>query len=170
MVKKCVVRYFLVILQVIKEINFTAYEKINEQEILEKISNAMTAGELEDMLYGLFMAASRYNEMKTGILVQKVLRMVDEYYRDGITLEEVADELEVTPDHISAQLVRELGVNFSTYIKEYRLSRAKELLIGTDFKLFEIARQTGYKDAKYFGRVFRESESILPTEYRKKFR
>jgi two-component system response regulator YesN len=170
MVKKCAVRYFLAILQVIKEINFTAYEKINEQEILEKINNAMTAGELEDVLYGLFMAASRHNEMKTGILVQKVLRMVDEYYRDGITLEEVADELEVTPDHISAQLVRELGVNFSTYIKKYRLSRAKELLIGTDLKLFEIAKQTGYNDAKYFGRVFRESESILPMEYRKKFR
>jgi two-component system response regulator YesN len=85
-------------------------------------------------------------------------------------LEEVADELELSPDHISAQLVKELGVNFSTYIKTYRLNRAKELLIGSDLKLFEIAAQVGYQDAKYFGRVFKEAEKLLPMEYRKKFR
>jgi two-component system response regulator YesN len=169
-VKKNVVRYFLGILQVMKEINFSVYEKINEQEIIEKITNAVTASELEDVLYSLFLSASRHDEMKTGLLVQKVLRMVDEYARDGITLEEVADELELSPDHISAQLVKELGVNFSTYIKTYRLNRAKELLIGTDLKLFEIAAQIGYQDAKYFGRVFKESENILPMDYRKQFR
>jgi two-component system response regulator YesN len=169
-IKKNIVRYFLAILQVVKEINFTVYEKINEQEIIEQIANAITAAELEDVLYSLFLAATRHDEMKTSLLVQKVLRMVDEYARDGITLEEVADELELSPDHISAQLVKELGVNFSTYIKTYRLNRAKELLIGSDLKLFEIAAQIGYQDAKYFGRVFKEAEGILPMEYRKQFR
>ncbi len=169
-VKKYLVRYFLAILQVIKEINFIAYEKINEQETLEKIANAMTANELEDMLYSLFADASQQNKITANLLVQKALRMIDEYARNGITLKEVADELELSPDHISAQFVRELGVNFSTYIKKYRLNRAKELLIGTDLKMFEIAEQTGYQDAKYFGRVFKESEHILPMEYRKRFR
>jgi hypothetical protein len=77
-IKKNVVRYFLAILQVVKEINFTSYEKINEQEVLEQIAHAITANELEEALSSLFLAASRQNEMKTGLIVQKVLRMVDE--------------------------------------------------------------------------------------------
>ena len=103
-------------------------------------------------------------------MVQKVLRLVDEYYRDGITLKEVSNELEVSPDYISTQLTEDLGVNFSTYIKNYRIKKAKELLAGTDLKMFEIAEQTGYQDAKYFGKVFKAAEGIHPLDYRKKFR
>jgi two-component system response regulator YesN len=170
-IKKCVIRYFLAILQIVKEINFSAYEKINERETLEKIASAKTGAELEETLSGLCTAAASGEQKQNhSLLVQKVLRLVDEYYRDGITLKEAANELEVSPDYISAQLARELGLNFSAYIKEYRLKKAKELLIGTDLKLFEIASETGYTDAKYFGKVFKEAEGIQPLEYRKRFR
>jgi two-component system response regulator YesN len=170
-IKKCVVRYFLALFQIIKETRFSAYEKINEKETLERINSAQTGIELEEALLCVFTTAnSEVKPERVSILVQKVLRLIDEYYRDGITLKEVANELEVSPDYISTKLTEELGVNFSTYIKDYRLKKAKELLAGTDLKIFEVAEQTGYKDAKYFGKVFKEAEDIHPLEYRKKFR
>ena len=171
LIKKCVVRYFLALLQIAKEVRFDAYENLKEQEILENINAAQTGTELEEALYNI-LAITDYGEKPEGIgfLVQKVLRLVDEYYRDGITLKEVSNELEVSPDYISTQLTEDLGVNFSTYIKNYRIKKAKELLAGTDLKMFEIAEQTGYQDAKYFGKVFKAAEGIHPLDYRKKFR
>ena len=63
-----------------------------------------------------------------------------------------------------------MGVNFSTYMKNYRISKAKELLCGTQLKLYEIAEKVGYSDPKYFSKVFKETTGQLPAEYRKTFK
>ena len=47
------------------------------------------------------------------------------------------------------------------------MDRIKGLLIGTRLKLNQIAELTGYADAKYMSRVFKEETGMLPTEYRK---
>ena len=58
-------------------------------------------------------------------------------------------------------------MNFSAYIRNFRITKAKELLIGTSLKLYEIAEKVGYSDAKYFSRVFKETTGQLPADYRK---
>lgn len=101
------------------------------------------------------------------LAVKKAQSMIHEFYADGITLNEIADRLNLTQEYLGAQFHRELGENFSTYIRNYRLAKAKELLIGTRLKQYEIAKKTGYTDAKYFARVFRECVGMSPAEYRK---
>ena len=93
--------------------------------------------------------------------------MIHEFYQRGITLDEIALKLDITPEYLSSQFHRETGQTFSSYIREYRMSKAKELLIGTQMKLYEIAEKVGYSDAKYFSRMFREYTGQLPAEYRK---
>ena len=93
--------------------------------------------------------------------------MIHEFYQSGITLNEIADKLNITPEYLGSQFHKEVGVNFSTYIRDFRISKAKELLIGTQLKLYKIAEQVGYTDPKYFSRVFRECTGQLPEEYRK---
>jgi two-component system response regulator YesN len=170
-IKKCCIRYFLALLQIIKELNYSAYELINEQEILDEINAANVAGELENALFKLFdVSLSSVILANASTIVKKVIRMVEEYYKTGITLKEVANSLSLSPDYISAQFTSDQGVNFSTFMKNYRLGKAKKLLIGTELKIFEIAHSTGYTDAKYFSRIFMETEGIHPLEYRKKYR
>jgi two-component system response regulator YesN len=170
-IKKCCIRYFMALLQVIKELNYNAYATISEQEILDEIKSANVAGELENALSRLFDASlNTINAINASSIVKKVIRIVEEYYKNGITLKEVANELGLSPDYISVQFISDLGVNFSTYIKNFRLSEAKKLLIGTELKIFEIAHRTGYTDAKYFSRVFTEAEGVHPLDYRKKYR
>ena len=166
-IKKNVIRYLLAILVVVKETDYTTYEKINEGEVLKSVTAAVTYKEIETVVSGLLVTVKRQSDKSVGLLVWKVQRMVEEYYHQGITLEEISASLNMSPEHISSQFVRELGVNFSTYIKNYRLQKAKELLLGTDLKLYTIASRVGYSDAKYFSRVFKESEGVLPGEYRK---
>ena len=58
-------------------------------------------------------------------------------------------------------------IDFSNYVKNYRISKAKELLVGTNLKLYEVAEKVGYSDPKYFSRIFKEITGQLPTEYRR---
>ena len=96
--------------------------------------------------------------------------MIHEFYQSGITLDEIALKLNVTPEYLSMQFHKEVGETYSSYMKNYRVSKAKELLVGTQMKQYEIARQVGYADSKYFGKVFRECTGYSPAEYRKTYK
>ena len=48
-----------------------------------------------------------------------------------------------------------------------RFKKAKELLLGTNLKLYEISDRIGYNDPKYFSRVFKEATGMLPADFRK---
>lgn len=93
--------------------------------------------------------------------------MIQEFYQNGVTLEEIAAKLGITPEYLGTRFHQEVGMTFSAYIKDFRMKKAKELLIGTNLKLYEIAEKTGYSDPKYFSRVFKETTGMLPAEYRK---
>ena len=93
--------------------------------------------------------------------------MIHEYYATGITLDEIAEQLNMTPEYVGTLFRKEMGVTFSTYIKNHRINKAKELLCSTSLKLYEVAEQVGYFDPKYFSRVFKETTGMLPNDYRK---
>jgi two-component system response regulator YesN len=99
--------------------------------------------------------------------VKRAENMILEYYKTGITLEEIAGKLNLTPEYLGNQFHLEKGVKFSTYIKDFRIMKAKELLIGSKLKVCEVAERVGYSDAKYFSKVFRDNTGQLPAEYRK---
>jgi len=52
-------------------------------------------------------------------------------------------------------------------MKNYRIQKSKELLLGTSMKLYEIAERVGYTDPKYFSKVFRDVTGQLPADFRK---
>lgn len=104
------------------------------------------------------------------LAVKKAQSMIHEFYADGITLGEIADRLNMTQEYLGTQFHKEVGEPFSIYIRNYRLSKAKELLIGTQLKQYEVAERLGYTDAKYFARVFKEHVGMSPAEYRKSHR
>ena len=96
--------------------------------------------------------------------------MIHEFYKNGITLDEIAGRLGITPEYLGTQFHQELGINFSAYVRKFRIEKAKKLLLGTDMKLYEIAEHTGYSDAKYFSRVFKTETGMLPADYRKSYK
>lgn len=115
----------------------------------------------------LMLKIKKQNEDIENINVRRAVAIIHEFYRTGITLDEIAVKLGITPEYLGTQFHQEMGVNFSAYIKKYRMNKAKELLLGTQLKLYEIAEMVGYSDAKYFSRVFKAETGQLPAEYRK---
>lgn len=168
-IKKDVLHYLLSICRVMKETNYAANESLNEIQIVENIDKAVTLNELKEIIFGTINFISDGKKAE-GIVILRAKRIVEEYYFKGLTLEELAGKMGLTPEYISAQFVKELGISFSVYIRQFRIQKAKELLINTDLKLYEIAQKIGYSSAKYFSKVFRETEGVLPTDYRMSFR
>lgn len=58
-------------------------------------------------------------------------------------------------------------MNFTEYVKNYRIEISKKLLKDTNKNISEIAYETGFADARYFSKQFKKTVGIKPTEYRK---
>jgi YesN/AraC family two-component response regulator len=100
-------------------------------------------------------------------LVQRAQHMIQQYYDQGITLEEVADKLFVSGEYLSTQFKKQTGTTFSETIRELRIEKVKSLLRDTHLKLGQISELAGYSDPKYMSRVFKETVGMLPSEFRK---
>lgn len=167
--KESYVRFEWAVLNIAKEVGCIDYQQIDQKNLLDRIMGAKTEEELHrgfDDLFGYMKVPGKGTEA-VSLAVKKTQSMIHEFYADGITLSEIADRLNLTQEYLGSQFHKEVGENFSTYIRNYRLSKAKELLIGTQLKQYEIAEKVGYADAKYFARVFKECVGMSPAEYRK---
>lgn len=167
-IKECYVRFLWTMMNVAKETGMLELESLDQQTLLEQIMGAKTRHQLNAAAGRLAEKISRKKENDTvHLTVKRAQSMIGEFYQAGITLEEIAAKLNITPEYLGTRFHKEMGVNFSTYIKNFRMSKAKELLIGTQLRLYEIAEKVGYSDPKYFSRVFKETTGQLPADYRK---
>ncbi len=137
---------------------------------IRQIEQALSWTEIRDSFLAFFdyIQKPREKEDEYSTLVQSALAMIKEYFNQGISLGEIAQELNVTEAYLSTQLKKETGQYFTEIVKNYRIPMAKRLLISTSMKLTDIAEQVGYSDAKYMSKVFKEEVGMLPAEYRKK--
>lgn len=168
-IKGSYVRFQWAVLNIAKEVGCIEYQQIDQKNLLDHIMGAKTEEELQQSLAELLdhLRISGKEAEIMSLAVKKTQSMIHEFYADGITLSEIADRLNLTQEYLGSQFHKEVGENFSTYIRNYRLAKAKELLIGTQLKQYEIAAKVGYADAKYFARVFKECVGMSPAEYRK---
>ena len=144
-----------------------AYQK--QDNWLDPIRKAQTKWELIEAVQRISEETSRFrNEYSYSYVVNKTLHLIHRHYHEGINLDEIASLLHITPEYLSSIFAREVKKNYSSYVKDIRINKAKELLLRSDMKTFEIAQNVGYPDAKYFSRVFKEVTGLTPGEYQRK--
>lgn len=170
-IKDSFIRFIWAFLNTVKEIGILC-TPVDQQSILKRILESVNRSELWSVAeeVSCFISASGEAARSSKSLsyhVQKAKNIVIEYYYTGITLEEIASRLCITPGYLSLQFHKETGIKFSDFIREFRINKAKELLISSHMKIFEVAERVGYSDAKYFSRVFKECTGQLPADYRR---
>lgn len=171
-IKECYIRFLWAAIGIMKEIGQIDYSSLNHQALLDGIMGSRSKRELEEIAAGIFsgLEEEQAEENAEHLTVKRMKSMIHEFYQTGITLDEIARRLDVTPEYLSSQFHKGTGETFSVYMRNYRIQKVKELLLGTQMKLYEIAEAVGYSDGKYFSKVFRECTGCLPAEYRKRNR
>ena len=103
-------------------------------------------------------------------LVGKTLTIIDQQFREPINLAGISAQLGVTPEYLSYLFHRDMGINFSAYLRRCRIDRAVDLMRQGSSRIYEIAHAVGFADAKYFCRVFREVMGKSPGVYIREMR
>ena len=104
-----------------------------------------------------------YNDIRPEI--QGVLNFVKNHYNEPITIQQVADSLYISPSYLMHLIKSNIGKTFNTFLLEYRMEKAKELLKNPGIQIQSVATQVGYSDVKYFNKLFKKYTSLTPSDY-----
>ncbi|MFB9274881.1 helix-turn-helix domain-containing protein [Cohnella cellulosilytica] len=98
--------------------------------------------------------------------IRKAIRHIHEHYGSELNRTMLAELTGYHPHYFSRKFLQETGLRVSDYIATVRMRKAKEMLLTTFVPIRDIAARTGYGDALYFSRKFRQLTGAYPTEYR----
>ncbi|WP_135555951.1 response regulator transcription factor [Paenibacillus cymbidii] len=145
------------------------------EDLVISYSGIMNECETFDEMYATYedFIKSAVNRNKERIAFSKgildAVEYIKRHYSEDITLNHLADLVNLSPNYFSALFKKELNMNFSEYMINYRIERAKELLLGTRLLAYEISQRVGFTDGAYFSRTFKKVTGLSPNEYRKKW-
>lgn len=115
------------------------------------------------------------NEVKEKPVVKKervitgITKYMQEHLSEDVSLHILSEEFHLNSQYISQLFRNEIGVNFLTYLTNIRMEHAKKLLLSSSLSIAEVSEQSGYGDYRVFTKVFKKSEGITPSQYRRDF-
>lgn len=93
--------------------------------------------------------------------------MIGNYMHD-ISLNDVANVVNLSPVYFSGLFKKEIGENFIDYLNRVRIDAAKNMLKDVRYHISEVAESCGFSDTRYFARIFKRIVGITPSDYRKR--
>ncbi|MCS7463507.1 helix-turn-helix domain-containing protein [Paenibacillus doosanensis] len=102
-------------------------------------------------------------------IANQMVKLVHERFDQEISLEACATILSFHPVYLSRVFKKEMGINFSEYLAEYRMNMAKTWLETTNLKISEIAEKLNYTNTTAFIRTFRKIVGMTPGQYRDQY-
>lgn len=145
-----------------------AYDMVNEYQL-----NSLNATDLTELSYTLLDVLRKFIDMvfynaktSNSALINKAFIYIGRNYKNRITLEEIAAHVALSPSYFSSLFKEETGMNYSAYVTNLRVGKAKKLLKETSMALIDVALELGFDNQQYFSHVFKKSTDMTPRQYR----
>ena len=107
-----------------------------------------------------------HTALRLGLVRENIEHYIRENYSRELSMQDVAKAMNYSDAYFCKLFKQCFKVNFSAWLNEYRIDRAREMLQNTRLSVREVSIACGYSDANYFARVFKRVTGKTPSEYR----
>ena len=145
-------------------------ENHDTEEILEERARSMESAVkyAEEIIKKAVMLRDENSGNKNRSILKSAIEYIDTHYmEESLSLNTAAQVANISANHFSALFSQNMGQTFIEYLTSLRMRHARELLRCTGKRSSEIASEVGYKDAHYFSYLFKKTQGMTPSEYRK---
>ncbi len=109
------------------------------------------------------------NHAETHSAVYLIKEFIAGHYQDeSLSIKDISEHVFLSSSYICTLFKNETGMTLNQYLTEYRIEKAKELLIDPRYKITDISSKVGYSDGNYFGKTFKKQVGMSPSEYRER--
>lgn len=102
-------------------------------------------------------------------LVNQVDTIIEAEYQNKLGLKEISQRMFMSASYLSRVYKKETDLTVTEAISIQRIQRAKQLLIETNYKIYEIGSMVGIEDSAYFTHLFYKYEGENPSDYKSKY-
>ena len=157
--------------QFVETLGVEQKEYLASLSCLGMVGQQISVADLKRYLSDILLQAIRLRDRVTGsqykVQLKQAIRYIDEHYQcENISLNRVAQEVDLSPNYLSAVFSQEMGTTFVEYLTAKRMEKARALLRASDLRSGEIAAAVGYKDSHYFSFLFKKTQGCTPRDYR----
>jgi YesN/AraC family two-component response regulator len=139
-------------------------------EYIHEIDKYSTIEELTYWLSGIMNRFTDYVFNFVGVkhtdIIYKAVNYIKAHHKEKITIEEVAEEVFLSPQYFSKVFRDEVKYSFNNYLNKVRIDESKSLLLNNNVTLADVASMAGYEDQSYFSKVFKKFTGMSPLKYR----
>ncbi len=148
---------------------FTRKEPFESPEQMEQVLQKLdsTVEYIVHLFCEVMTTRDRCMKERNSDIVELAKRYIREHYdNEDLSLNLVASQVNVSPNHLSAMFSQKTGHTFIRYLTDVRMNKAKELLKCSNMRSNEISEAVGYKDPHYFSHLFKKNQGCTPMQYR----
>lgn len=159
------------------EINLSLRQMERESNKLDRLSREIVAVEMYKILLLMQREPERTGETDTAAELtdmtdDKLLHTVDQFIEENmsrnITVKDVANHMCIEYKYFSHYFASRYEIRLKQYITDKQIAKARELLVSTTLSITAVAEQCGFGDSRHLAKMFKASEKLSPTEFRKR--
>lgn len=164
--------FYLIVMNFVTQLGMESEQAIALFGDAQEIQSSTTSEQMaiqytENLLIKAIELRNTFSQKKYRLVLDKAKEYIEKHYQDeDISLNAVAASVNISPNHFSTIFSQELGITFIEYLTMVRMDAAKEFLLGSEKRTFEIAYLVGYKDPHYFSYLFKKTQGITPKMFR----
>lgn len=147
-------------------------DKLSINKLCEENRQVETVEELGEWLINGIQALSeslQYGEKHDGNeMVTVVKEYIKNHYKEELSLELLAEKVEITPYYLSKVFKQETGEKFVDYVNRVRIEKAKTFLNQYDYSVTELSLKVGYNSTTYFCKMFKKITGKTVGEFKHK--
>ncbi|WP_066630150.1 AraC family transcriptional regulator [Labilibacter marinus] len=106
---------------------------------------------------------------KGHLLVKRFFQLVEENYQKNLSVNQYAELLAITPNHLTQTLKQLTGRTSNEIIQSKQMLEIKRLLIHTSLTVTQISDQLNFSDQSYFTKFFKKQIGVTPNQFRSQF-
>lgn len=160
-------------------IEFCSKERLRYEEIfgcgyipVDHVEKLETIQEISEWFKTTFTKIIELKSQKRNKLfsrrVRDAVEFIENNFNSELGLSQIADALGIHKGYLCRLFKQETGENLTDYILRFRIDKAKQLILATNFKLYEVAERTGFSSAQQFSISFKKVTGLTPIEFRDK--
>lgn len=168
-----VIGVILLIKQVLREPGFSSSAHAVElHHIDQKVLKAETLADMREIIEQFLQPIykddqSPQKEDRNRMIVDTIKEFIENNYSDlSLSLQSIATYLKMSPAYVGRIFKQYEQQSVGDFLNDYRLEKARELLIGSNYNVKEIADYLGFSNSSYFITLFKKKYGVTPKEYR----
>lgn len=124
--------------------------------------------DFQEMLYELAAANGKDAGEDKVQALERAKAMIEERYAEDLTIDRLSEAAGFSANYFADMFKKTYGRSVMDYVAQVRMNKAKQLMLGSEGLLKEVAHLVGYKDEFYFSRKFKKEYGLSPTAYIRK--